>query len=155
MNGLRAADELAEATEGEDAQRGAAARRLLGDVSKAPAPSKPSGGWKGKAGRESGVAIYGHTDKKAYENEKLQYVAGLRNVGNYSLYRRGRVWAMAEVTTMDLKKDADKIKVIMRFSDEYFKLIRANTVAENQVMASQQADEELMVKLRDQVYLVK
>ena len=150
---LRAADELAGAGEGLEAQLGADARRQLNEATKSPAPSKLS--VDGKGNRRSGVAIYGSTGRRAYENEKLEYVAGLRNVGNYSLYRRGQMWAMAELTKMDLKKDADKIKVIKRFSDEYFKLIRANTVEENQVMATQQDKEELMVRLRDQVYLVK
>ena len=149
---LAAADELARATEGHRAQRGAAARRSLNEATKALPASEPGAGGKGRRG---GVVIYGNLDKRAYEQEKLEYVAGLRNVGNYSLYRRGRMWATAELSALDVKKDAKKIKVVKQFSEEYFELIRRNTVAENQVMASQQAGEELMVKLRKQVYLVK
>ncbi len=90
-----------------------------------------------------------------YESDKVEYVAGVRNVGNTSLYRRGRVWVEAKATKLDLGKDKAKIAVIQRFSKEYFDLVRANTVAENQVMSSQQDNEELLVTLRGQAYLIK
>ena len=41
------------------------------------------------------------------------------------------------------------------FSKEYFELVRANTVADNQLLASQRAGEELMVNLRGQTYLIR
>ncbi len=99
--------------------------------------------------------MYGYTNKDAYEGEKVEYVAGIRNVGNHALYRRGRVWMTAEAAKLDPKKDADKITTIKRYSKEYFDLVRKNTVAENQVMASQQADEELMLELRKTMYLIE
>ncbi|MDP6547192.1 MAG: hypothetical protein QGH60_24720, partial [Phycisphaerae bacterium] len=79
----------------------------------------------------------------------------LRNVGNTSLYRRGRVWIASSASKLDPAKDADKIKKIKRFSDEYFKLIGQNTVAENQVMASQQDNEEMLLVLRGQAYQIE
>ena len=54
-----------------------------------------------------------------------------------------------------LDRDKDKIRTIDRFSEEYFRLVRANSVAENQVIASQQADEELLIELRGQVYRIR
>ena len=96
--------------------------------------------------------MYGNTSKDAYEREKVEYVAGIRNVGNLALFRRGSVWMTAEAAKLDPKKDADKITTIKRYSKEYFDLVRKNTVAENQVMASQQADEELRLELRGKMY---
>ena len=93
--------------------------------------------------------------KDQYEAEKVEYVAGVRTVGNQALYRRGRVWIAAEAADLDLAADAARIQVVRRFSDEYFTLIRQNTIMENQVMASQQAGEELVIHLRGQTYRIK
>jgi Ca-activated chloride channel family protein len=140
---------LARAVNGEAAQRGAVSRRMLNDAAIASAATEIVNG------RIAGVAIYGNTTMDAYEKEKVEYVAGLRNVGNLALYRRGRVWMTTEAAKLDPKKDADKITTIKRYSKAYFELARRNTVAENQVMASQRANEELMLKLRKRMYLVK
>ena len=70
--------------------------------------------------------------------------ASVREIGGKSLYRRGRVWLSADTAHLDLAKDASQIKIIQRFSEEYFKLIRVNTVAENQILASQQEGESLI-----------
>ena len=147
--GKRFTDDLALAVVGEKAQRGAVSRRMLNDAKMVPAtPSIVNG-------RSMGVAIYGNTNKDAYEQEKVEYVAGLRNVGNLALYRRGRVWMTAEAAKLDPKKDADKITTIKRYSKAYFELARRNTVAENQVMASQRANEVLRLKLRGTMYNIE
>ncbi|MDP7288516.1 MAG: hypothetical protein QGH94_11040 [Phycisphaerae bacterium] len=51
--------------------------------------------------------------------------------------------------------DTDKIEKVKRFSDKYFELIRRNSVAENQVMASQQDNEEMLIVLRGQAYQIE
>ena len=56
---------------------------------------------------------------------------------------------------LDLQKDAAKIKTIERFSDDDFQLVATNTSSENQVLCSQRHDEQLLVELRGQAYLVK
>ena len=56
---------------------------------------------------------------------------------------------------IDLERDQAKIKVIERFSDDYFKLVKANTQPENAVLASQKPGEELVLKLRGQVYRIQ
>ncbi|MDY6913324.1 MAG: hypothetical protein SVT52_02545, partial [Planctomycetota bacterium] len=99
--------------------------------------------------------LVGHADKRSYEAGEAQTVANVRQVGNQALYRRGRVWVAANAAKLDLEKDAGKIRTIERFGEEYFRLIRANTVAENQLLASQQADEELLIRLRGQVYRIR
>ncbi len=147
--GRKYADDLTLAVNGEEAQRGAMARKSLSYATTAPAATGIVNGRPGK------VAIYGNTNKDAYEREKVEYVAGIRNVGNLALFRRGRVWMTAEAAKLDPKKDADKITTIARYSKAYFDLVRENTVAENQVMASQQAKEVLRLELRGRMYNIE
>ena len=106
-------------------------------------------------GSGGAVRQWGHGDRKAYEAGQAEYVAGVRNVGNRTFFRRGKVWVTPATAKLDLVKDADKIKVIERFSKEYFKLVRDNGIEDNQVFAAQQAGEELLVELRGVTYRVK
>jgi Ca-activated chloride channel family protein len=89
------------------------------------------------------------------ESDREVAVESVQIVGNETLYRRGNQWFAASAKDVDLKRDADKIKTVERFSDEYFKLVAANTPAENTVLSRQQAGEELIVKLRGQIYLIR
>lgn len=82
-------------------------------------------------------------------------VSGLKTVGNETLYRRGKLYMTTGTQSLDLERDKGKIVTIERFSPEYFKLVAANTTAENTLLSSQQVDEELLVELRGQVYLLK
>ena len=61
----------------------------------------------------------------------------------------------ANAQEVDPDKDDAKIKKVKRFSDEYFELVKANTSEENALMARQQEGEELMIKLRGQVYRIE
>ena len=56
---------------------------------------------------------------------------------------------------IDPVKDADKIKRVKRFSDDYFVLVRDNTADENAVLAAQQEGEELLLVLRGQAYCIE
>ena len=144
----RAARRLGKLSTGGGAQRWAHARRRLNYAERAPqAASGP--------GKKDMAAMFGNRLQDQYEAEKVEYVAGVRTVGNQALYRRGRVWIAAEAADLDLAADAARIQVVRRFSDEYFTLIRQNTIMENQVMASQQAGEELVIQLRGQTYRIK
>ena len=53
----------------------------------------------------------------------------------------------ADTQSLDPERDQDQIKVIERFSEEYFNLVVANTTAENALLSSQQEGEELLVNL--------
>ena len=87
---------------------------------------------------------------------KLAALTNVRKFGNYYvLYRRGKVWVMPKLAEIDPAKDAAKVKVIQRFTKEYFDLVRANDRVQNEVLASQKEGEELLVKFRDTTYLVK
>jgi len=89
------------------------------------------------------------------ESDREVAVQNVQIVGNETLYKRGSQWFAASVKDIDLTRDADKVKTVERFSDEYFQLVAANTPAENTVLARQQAGEELIVKLRGQIYRLR
>jgi Ca-activated chloride channel family protein len=101
------------------------------------------------------TAVYGYGDQAAFEEDKLQRVEGVRQVGNQAVFRRGKVWVANSAADVDLAKVADQIKTVERYSEEYFELVHKNTTEENQVLATQKADEELVIKLRGQLYRIK
>ena len=101
------------------------------------------------------AAMIGNSTVAKYEQGKVEYVEGVRQVGNQAVYRRGKTWIANSAADTDLEKDGDKVKTVERFSDEYFELARRNSQDENQLMATQKADEELVVKLRGQVYRIR
>jgi Ca-activated chloride channel family protein len=146
---LEAAGELETEVSGVAGQFGAANREALAKMAR-PAPSSEA-----PAGGEGGWS-YGHADKKSYDEGKDRNgVAGLRQFEEQATYRRGRLWIAANAANLDPEKDADKIKEIKRFSEEYFELVRQNTTGENQILASQQADEDLLIVLRSQAYVIR
>jgi Ca-activated chloride channel family protein len=116
----------------------------MGGVAGRPAAAAAPAGMGGPAVRYRDV-----------ESDREVAVESVQIVGNETLYRRGNQWFAASAKDVDLKRDADQVKTVERFSDEYFKLVAANTPAENTVLSRQQAGEELIVKLRGQVYLIR
>jgi len=89
------------------------------------------------------------------ESDREVAVESVQIVGNETLYKRGSQWFAASVKDVDLTRDADKVQTVERFSDDYFQLVAANTPAENTVLARQQAGEELIVRLRGQIYRIR
>ena len=89
------------------------------------------------------------------ESDREVTVQSVQIVGNETLYKRGNQWFAASAKDVDLERDAAKVKTVERFSDEYFKLVAANTAAENTVLSRQQAGEELVIKLRGQLYRIR
>jgi len=141
---LAAAKPLSE-YKGAGGQLGAVNRMQLNEARNAPAAM--AGG---------GVAQIGQSDTAAYEAGQVQEVRNVRQVGNQAVYRRGgNVWLAANAAGVDLERDKDRVQTVTRFSDEYFKLVTDNTTAENQLLASQQESEELVVELRGQVYRIR
>jgi Ca-activated chloride channel family protein len=151
---LRHADALHEVA-GATGQLGAANRQALNQARRPAAAAAPSTR-SGKGAAVAGGAYYGYKDSKTYEeDEAAAAVETVRQFADQAAYRRGKLWVAANAADLDGEKDKDKIKTVKRFSDEYFELIRKNTVAENQILASQQEDEELLIVLRNQAYLIK
>jgi Ca-activated chloride channel family protein len=109
----------------------------------------------GRRRKAPGLSGFGYRGVKEYEAGEKDFYTSVQNVGNQTLYRRGRTWMTPENAKLDRVRDKNRIKVIQRYSDEYFALVRANTVAQNQVLASQAPEEELLVTFRSQVYLIQ
>ena len=143
--------ELGKIYDGGAGQVAAKNRQALNQARRPAAASEPGG--PGKKG--GGSTMWGHDSVKAYEGKKKQMVGGVRNVGDQAVYRRGRVWIAANAAKLDLEKDKDKIKRIKQFSAEYFRLVSANTVAENQILSSQAEGEQLLITLRGQAYMIE
>jgi Ca-activated chloride channel homolog len=115
-----------------------AAKQALKEAQAAPMALSPSGG-----------AAY----KDLSDNDVI--ASTVRNSGNQTLYKRGKLVVTPETAQLDTAKDASKIKEIARYSDAYFALVQQNSAEENQVLAQQADDEELLVQLRGQAYLIK
>jgi Ca-activated chloride channel family protein len=145
--GRREANRLSKSSTGVAGQRDAMSRRKLNEAKRAPASTGVR--------HDQSAAQYGYSDDKDYEAGKESRVANVQNVGNQTLYRRGKVWLAPGTEKLDLEKDADKIKEIERFSKDYFELVRTNSIDQNQVFASQRAGEELVINLRGQAYRIR
>jgi Ca-activated chloride channel family protein len=151
--------------EGDTGQRGAMNRQALENAMKpqeqsvgnsraaASGPPGHDGGAGGQAG--GGVSVFGNSSKDSYEKKTKEQVANVQNVGNQVLYRRGNQWYTPQTAKIDVDKDQSKIKVIERFSKEYFDLVHANSTADNQVLSAQGDKDELLVEFRGQAYLIK
>lgn len=147
------------------AARVAEARESAADAAASgPAASAaPGGAIAGKDARRAGGfgnGGFGGASRSTYRDIKSdKEVAageGLRQAGQgEAVYKRGNVLIAANAKDVDVEKDEAKIKKIKRFSEEYFKLVKANTTSENAILAQQAEGEELIVKLRGDVYSIK
>ncbi len=135
-----AAEPAADAASAYGGRMGGGGLGGAGGMPAASAPARPSGP----------VVRY-----RDVETDREVAVQTVQIVGNETLYKRGNQWFATSAKDVDLKRDADKVKTVERFSDEYFKLAAANTAAENAVLARQQAGEEMVIKLRGQIYLIR
>ena len=88
--------------------------------------------------------------KPASDAERAPKVA---TAGGQTLYRRGEQLRTAETLDVDTEKETPT--EVERFSSEYFELYAANTAAENALLARQEKGEELLVRLRGTLYLIK
>jgi len=118
-----------------------------------------SGGYGGVAGRakdsRGGAGVSGMRAANTYrdaQTDREVAAGGIQNAGKETLYKRGNLWIATNAQKIDPEKDEAKIKRVKRFSDDYFKIVGANTSDENAVLASQQEGEELLVVLRGQAY---
>ncbi len=134
---------------------GVAQRATKGDLQNATNAPAPAG-----AGFGGGAAY------RDIQSDKEVRMKGIKQLNNETVYARQlssaepgqktkQILVTPDTAQMDMEKDKAQIKTIERFSDEYFALIRANTVAENQLLSLQEPDDELLVKFRGQAYLVK
>jgi Ca-activated chloride channel homolog len=139
--------ELQETTDGFDGQNSATTRNSLKWKSRPAADMD--------ATTEPTTQVEGNTNQVDYEAGETETLATVQNVGNRAVYFKRGQWVDSSATDIDPEdEDADIIEVD-RMSDEYFELTRLNTVEENQVLATQQGEEALLIRLRGQAYLIR
>jgi Ca-activated chloride channel homolog len=102
----------------------------------------------------AGAAQIGNSNVGAYEANQVERIANVQAVGNRALYRRGQQWIDSDVADQPVDKLNAAARAVAQFSDEYFKLVLANNTAENQILASQQPGQDLIVRLRGQLYRI-
>lgn len=119
--------------------------------SSVPPPSQPTNGYTYAA---NSAQMVGNASQGAYEAGQQEVFTNVRQVSNQTLYRRGNQWYTPDLAKVDVNKDAANVKTVKQFTDEYFDLTRSNNAEQNQVLASQQPGEELLVSLRGQAYRI-
>ena len=88
------------------------------------------------------------------DTDRTVVVDSVQQIGGETLYKRGNIWVAENAKDVDLEKDAKKIKTIKRFSDDYFALVAENNAQQNAVLAQQAPNEELLIRLRGQIYRI-
>jgi len=132
--------ELRDSVSGARGQMHAQNRAALYSAAKAPS-----------AGR---AFQYGASTVAQYEADEKVAVANVQNLADRPFYRRGSQWIDARVADRDLTALLEKAEVVQPFSEAYFKLVAANTAADNRILASQLPGQELIVELRGTVYRI-
>ncbi|MBS3734985.1 MAG: VWA domain-containing protein [Phycisphaerae bacterium] len=157
--GLRATESLTEETTGRAGQMHATNRQKLNQADRV-APSEAPAATGEPGGAPAGTMI-GHSDGEAYEDaaeaeeKSAKRAEGVRQYAEQAAYRRGKLWVVANAAHLDPDEDAEKIEDVERYSDDYFELVRENSAAENQILADQRDDEELLIVLRGQAYRIR
>jgi len=165
-NAARGREKLDDLAAASDGWGGQAAGEMRSDLAKSGSTEEPGATREPaapaveeqakKSGAVAGNAVVlGASDKKGYESGRRTQLDSVRNVGNQSIYRRGKLWVAANASDLDPEKDKDKIEEIERFSEEYFELVKLNNREENQMLSTQAEGEELLVRLQGRAYRVR
>ncbi|MFW6132729.1 MAG: VIT and vWA domain-containing protein [Planctomycetota bacterium] len=160
--GRRATRELERRVTGREGQMHAANRKMLNEAERVAPTAEPAAAG---AGGSPGGAMYGHSDARAYDKDAAwkdgrtgakRATKGVRQYAGQAVYRRGTLWVAANAAGLDPDDDAaGKIEGVERYSEKYFELVRENSAAENQILADQRVDEELLIVLRGQAYRIR
>jgi Ca-activated chloride channel homolog len=142
--GKIAARTLAADVSGGTGQMNASNRAVMNNITVAPAPSAPG----------KGAVQIGQSRVAGYEANQVERVMNVQNVGNRALYRRGRQWIDSSVAHKDVTKLNSEAKSVVQFSEEYFRLVAANSTADNQILSVQQPGEELIVSMQGRLYRI-
>jgi Ca-activated chloride channel family protein len=132
--------------------------QMAGDISGSPAGRPSLGNTRNQphvagGGGLGGVGIGGGRPGEGPSGGQ-QGTGGVRRVGEQTLYVRGNLLVADNATDVDVSKSTDVIK-LKRFSPEYFQLLEGNSDAENLLLAQQGESEELLIRLRNHVYLIQ
>ncbi len=117
------------------------------------------GGFGGGANADA-PAILALAGRPGFESADAAEVAqkveqSLRYSENEAVYKRGKILIASNASDIDPDKDKDNIVELKRFSKEYFEVLKKTTKEENQLLALQDDDEELIVRLQGKVYRIK
>lgn len=137
----------------ETSGRSAFAQRSVNNALQSSGCPSRAGASYGADGRLVGLG--GGANYHCLETDKVIFVDTVQIVGNEAMYCRGNVWFAANTAGVDLEEQADDIALVERFTNEYFALIAANTPSENALLARQLEGEELVLRLRNQVYRIQ
>ncbi len=118
------------------------------------------GGGFGGGGNAGAPAIRALAGRPGFESADAAEVAqkveqSLRYSENEAVYKRGKIFIASNASDIDPDKDKDNIVELKRFSKEYFEVLKKTTKEENQLLALQDDDEELIVRLQGKVYRIK
>lgn len=110
----------------------------------------------GAAGGGGGLAPAPSGGGGAYfEDQVALSVSGIRTNKSGTVYKRGKTVIAANATDVDLEKQKNEIVEVERYSKDYFDLVAANSKTENEILAEQLDDEELIIRLRGKIYRIK
>ncbi|NLF33009.1 MAG: VWA domain-containing protein, partial [Planctomycetes bacterium] len=157
VRGRHSVDRGLSAETGWRGQQNAAVRQELRYAARAPSGMygpMPSTAPEGAGMYGPGNTVIGGLDLDAYESGQGQVVAGVRTIANQTMYRRGNQWFTPDLAEVKADDASANVVTVRQFDDRYFALIRRNNTAFNALLASQQAGEELLVKLEGQVYRI-
>ncbi len=87
----------------------------------------------------------GALELRDIDRDEAVAVNAVQMVGDQVLYRRGNTWYSYDVAQAAARPGAN-IKVIERFSDEYFRLVQETTHANQRILAAQRDQEEVIIR---------
>ena len=121
-----------------------------GNSTPRPGNQPASGGGKAAAGISGNGAIINDID-----SDKKLATDSAQVIGKNTIYRRGQMLIDASAKDVDLTRDKKLIREVKRFSSEYFELTGKNSKSENAVLAFQKDSQQLLIRLRGQIYLIR
>ena len=127
-------------------------RKQLKDASKAKKKNKPKMS-KGYIVTK-GTTMTGNTNVKDYENDNDETVRNVVNLGNQTVYLKGKIMIASNARDLDLVKDKNKIKNIIQFSKEYFALVNKANKSERVLLSNQLAGTTMILRVSKQAYRV-
>lgn len=147
--GARKAAGLLNRLEEAEGKAGFAQRDFKKQLREAEMPQAATAPAEKGQGQGDGLAL------RDIDSDELVRVDAVRIVGNKTLYRRGNVWYAYDAVKRDFQKLAADVKVVERFSEAYFKLVREASPENQKILARQKADEEVVIEASGAVYRVK
>ena len=130
-------------------------KMVMGDSSSLPlslpnTPQPLKGGVGGMAGGSLSMSV-GSTPLPQFAKQPSN--SGIRTNKSATVFKRGNLLFASNAS--DVKIEEVNPVEVKRFSDEYFKLVDANTDQENQALSLQQAGEDLIIRLAGKLYRIK